>query len=41
MADQDEEVALPDLADAEVASSLDETEVAQEEEDVARTAQDL
>lgn len=41
MADQDEEVALPDLANAEVASSLGETEVVQEEDDVARTAQDL
>ncbi|PKQ08736.1 MAG: flagellar motor switch protein FliN [Alphaproteobacteria bacterium HGW-Alphaproteobacteria-12] len=41
MADQDEEVALPDLANAEVASSLGEAEVVQEEEDVARTAQDL
>lgn len=41
MADQDEEVALPDLANAEVASSLAETEIAEEEEDVARTAQDL
>ncbi|MDZ4380163.1 MAG: flagellar motor switch protein FliN [Parvibaculum sp.] len=41
MADQDEEIALPDLADAEVASSLGEPEAAPEEEEVARTAHDL
>lgn len=41
MANQDDEVALPDLAHTEAAPLAPEPEVAQEEEEVARTAQDL
>lgn len=41
MADQDEEISLPDLANTEVASSFGEPEAEQEEDDATRTAHDL
>lgn len=41
MANQDDEVALPDLAHTEAAPLAPEAEVTQEEEEVARTAHDL
>ena len=41
MTNQDDEVALPDLANVEAVPAPAETEAVQEEEEIARTAHDL